>query len=399
MTRHVINTAVLKVVAPCNLNCTYCYEYNRGDSSWRSKPKAISREIARLVGHRIAEYATRHDLEYFRVNLHGGEPTLLGAKRLDDVLTDLKASAGSVTLKIGMQTNGTLITNEVVAALQQHDVRVGVSLDGDVNANRFRIDHQGRPTWERAVNGLTLLKAVGLLSGIQTVIDLDSEPEAVLDALGQFGPKEIELGQPFGNHDNPPSANGHRYTLGVWLTRAFDHWQRSKALQDSRITILTDALYAILTERPNSDWFPALPPGYLIIATDGNYEGLDILKVVGSQGRVLDMNVRTHSIEEALEHPFIHMRSGPEQLAPECRACPIVSWCAGGYYPTRYGRGRGFDNPSLYCEDLKKLFSHLGATLAAHPQIPEAQRTAIQLRLGELVRHDNQDERGQRQLG
>ena len=36
---HIIDTVILKVVAPCNLNCSYCYEYNMGDDSWKFKPK------------------------------------------------------------------------------------------------------------------------------------------------------------------------------------------------------------------------------------------------------------------------------------------------------------------------------------------------------------------------
>ena len=26
--KYLIDTVIIKVVAPCNLNCTYCYEYN-----------------------------------------------------------------------------------------------------------------------------------------------------------------------------------------------------------------------------------------------------------------------------------------------------------------------------------------------------------------------------------
>ena len=29
---------VLKVVSRCNLNCSYCYVYNKGDSTWRTRP-------------------------------------------------------------------------------------------------------------------------------------------------------------------------------------------------------------------------------------------------------------------------------------------------------------------------------------------------------------------------
>jgi sulfatase maturation enzyme AslB (radical SAM superfamily) len=363
-THYSIGTAVLKVASPCNLNCTYCYEYNRGDDSWKSKPKVLALETARVIGHRVLEYAMARGLNGFQFTLHGGEPLLVGAKGIDTLIAELRASCSPLHLRFGMQTNGTLVTEDIATLLASHGVRVGVSIDGDIRANRLRVDHQGRGSWERAVAGIGLLKKAGCLSGIQAVIDLDSEPETVLDAIAAFEPPEIELGQPFGCHDNPPAIGGTRYSLGDWLSRAFDHWRTSAALAGSRITVLADAVRAVMTERSTSEWFASLPPGYIIIATDGAYEGLDTLKVVGTAGRVLGMSVRTHSIEEALEHPYIRMRATGPQLPTDCAGCSIAPWCSGGYYPSRYGRGRGFDNPTIYCRDMKVLFRHVAAAVA-----------------------------------
>ena len=36
-----INEFIVKVSSRCNLNCTYCYEYNLGDDSWKSMDKKI----------------------------------------------------------------------------------------------------------------------------------------------------------------------------------------------------------------------------------------------------------------------------------------------------------------------------------------------------------------------
>ena len=33
---------VLKVASLCNLNCTYCYVYNKGDESYKRQPKIMS---------------------------------------------------------------------------------------------------------------------------------------------------------------------------------------------------------------------------------------------------------------------------------------------------------------------------------------------------------------------
>jgi len=385
MTDFSIHSIVLKVAAPCNLSCTYCYEYNRGDSSWRSKPKHILPEVVERLGARIEEYVSMRGLGSFQVNLHGGEPTLLGAAGLERVVTALAASAPSVRFRFGMQTNATLVTPAIVEVLVRHGVRVGVSLDGDARANRLRVDHQGRASWDRTVAGLRLLGEAGLVSGVQAVIDLDSDPEAVLDALGAFQPPLIELSQPFGNHDNPPRDGEARHALGTWLRRAFDHWERTPELRGIRVGILADALRAIMTERPASEWFPGVPQGFIVVATDGSYEGLDTLKIVGEEGRVLGMSVHSHSIQDALDHHYIQLRAGGGGLCAECSACPISRWCAGGYFPTRYGRGRGFDNPSVYCADLKALFGHLGGWLAGQEAIDAADRHRILDRLEQIT--------------
>src|SRR5271167_245716 len=41
---------VFKVASRCNLNCAYCYVYNKGDDSWRSRPAFMSDAV---LGHTI----------------------------------------------------------------------------------------------------------------------------------------------------------------------------------------------------------------------------------------------------------------------------------------------------------------------------------------------------------
>ena len=379
-----INTIILKVAAPCNLNCTYCYEYNRGDDSWKTKPGSIAPDRCTLVGQRIREYCLSVGVDEFGINLHGGEPMLLGPRRIGEAIDAIRKAAAPITVRFGMQTNGTLTSPEMVEVLSAKGVNVGVSLDGDEFSNRHRVDHKGRQTREATVKGAQLLNDAGVLAGLQAVIDLDSDPILVLDSLVRLRPGMLELSIPFGNHDNPPDAAANGTTLGQWLCNAFDHWVRTPALADLRIRFLQDALEAVLSENSRSDWFPGAPPGYLVVATDGAYEGLDTLKVAGDNGRVLNMNIADASISEAAAHPLIQMRSTSDQLCAECASCPIVKWCNGGYFPTRFGRGNGFLNPSVYCEDFKMLFEHIAEWALPQKNIPEEAAERISLRLRKL---------------
>jgi uncharacterized protein len=48
-------------------------------------------------------------------------------------------------------------------------------------------------------------------------------------------------------------------------------------------------------------------------------------------------------------------RAGVSALCATCRACPVVRQCGGGLLAHRFRSGTGFDNPSVYCADLKEL--------------------------------------------
>ena len=56
--------------------------------------------------------------------------------------------------------------------------------------------------------------------------------------------------------------------------------------------------------------------------------------------------------------------------AATCRDCPLVRACGGGLYAHRYKSANGFDNPSVYCDDLKILIPQLSA--ARWPALPAA---------------------------
>lgn len=382
MNHPIVHTIILKVVAPCNLNCTYCYEYNRGDDTWKTKPKTIQMDTARKLAARIAEHVKKHQLNHFNLNLHGGEPMMLGAKGLERTIIAIKETAPGVNLRLGMQTNATLTSDVIIEVLRRHQVSVGASLDGSEFANRYRIDHRGRESWKLATVGIRKLAESGLLAGIQSVINLDSDPGETLDTLHGLGARLIELGQPFGNHANPPILSPKR-TLGQWLAEAFNHWIQHETLARARIPVLEDAMVNILTGRSTSDWFPSAPPGYLVVATDGAYEGLDTLKVVGREGREFQLDIDNTSIDQVAQHPFIVARS-VNRLCDTCQACAIKDWCHGGYYPTRFSKENGFDNPSFYCSDWKLLFRHLAQELRHYWGVDAARRAQIERRLQAL---------------
>src|SRR5262249_9648637 len=49
--------------------------------------------------------------------------------------------------------------------------------------------------------------------------------------------------------------------------------------------------------------------------------------------------------------------------------CSVVRQCGGGLYAHRYRSGAGFDNPSVYCTDLKELIGFMNDRPAPVPSV------------------------------
>ena len=82
-----ISGFVVKISSRCNLNCSYCYEYNMGDDSWKSMPKTMSIETMSKVVERIKEHSLKHDFNNISISLHGGEPLLVGIDKFKEYIS------------------------------------------------------------------------------------------------------------------------------------------------------------------------------------------------------------------------------------------------------------------------------------------------------------------------
>lgn len=135
-----IDTVLVKVASRCNINCTYCYVYNMGDSGWAEMPNHISQETTLAVAKSLDEL-TQIQTRPFAVILHGGEPLLLGAKKLDRVLSELRSVVPSAC-SFGLQTNGILITDEILDVCFKYKTTISVSIDGPKHVHdRARAGH------------------------------------------------------------------------------------------------------------------------------------------------------------------------------------------------------------------------------------------------------------------
>lgn len=360
-----ITSVVLKVAAGCNLDCTYCYEYKHGDESWRRKPASVGDEVVRTLGRRIRDHVRAAGLTHFDVSLHGGEPMLLGAERLAAIAHMIRTEvADTVELHFGMQTNATLLDDDAVATLSAAGIMIGVSLDGlPATNNRFRPDKRGEGTHARAVRGIECIRRVapGHFGGILAVIDVDADPRATFEHLASFCPPVLDFLLPHGTWDRLPpgkaSPAGIRH--GQWLADVFDAWFDGPHRKVS-VRYLESILSIMMGGRSTTEAVGPEPVTLVTVATDGCIEAVDTMKSVYPGAQELGIRLDAADFEAARRDAHVRLRqAGVAGLCGTCQSCPEVRVCGGGYFPHRFGRGQGFNNPSVYCADILHLCSHI----------------------------------------
>ena len=115
---HQLDTVLIKAASRCNLDCSYCYVYRGPDTTWRTQPIRMGREVLARVRDRLIEQAERQRAG-FAVVLHGGEPLLLGFDDLAALLHGLRACLSPQRYPISIQTNGILLTEKLLDLFAQ----------------------------------------------------------------------------------------------------------------------------------------------------------------------------------------------------------------------------------------------------------------------------------------
>jgi uncharacterized protein len=349
---------ILKVHSRCNLSCTYCYVYEMADQAWQRLPTRMSQPVVRKTVERIAEHAERHGLPSVDVILHGGEPLLAGADWLAGLVGALRAQVPA-RMNVVVQTNGTLLDHPMLSTLKSLGVMVGVRLDGDAEATgRHRRYANGRNSFDAVADGLDLLQSPEFrdcYGGILCTVDVLNDPVATYESLLKFGPPALDLLLPHANWSSAAPGTGY----AQWLISVFERWYGAPR-QETRIRLFSELIQLVLGRSGEVEGLGLLPSTLIVVDTDGTIKQLDSLSSTYPGAADMGLHVSSNGFDDALDHPTTVARQvGAEALSPQCQACDVMEICGGGLYPHRFRNGTGFRNPSVYCDDLLRVITHV----------------------------------------
>ena len=361
--RHV-SQVILKVASRCNLNCSYCYVYNMADSTWKNRPALMTDDVFQAALERIVHHCRATGQDRFRLAFHGGEPCLIGADTFDRWCTRARAALGeSVQLRFLIQTNGTLLDSRWIDAFREHGVSAGISMDGPREIHdAVRVDHRQQGSYEQVERGLRLLQDGGVPYGVGCVIPLGADPLTVHHHFVGLRCNQITYLMPHFTHDTiAPIRQRYGATpCADFLIPIFDDWWFESTME-LQVNDLKNVARVIMGGKSHTEAIGNDPPRYIFIEPDGEMEGLDNLRACGNGLSQIKLNVRQSDFFDLARagtmHPTAIFEGMP--LAQTCRDCIEGETCAGGHLAHRHSSARGFDNPSVWCADLLKIFAHV----------------------------------------
>jgi uncharacterized protein len=359
--------AVVKIAGRCNINCTYCYMYNLGDSTSMLQPKKMSDETVIQLMQRVKEHCQRHAIERFTFVLHGGEPLLAGKEFFRFFVASARQYLAPHTRPLfGLQTNGMLLDEDWCTLLGELGISIGVSIDGTKEAHdMYRLDFKGEGTYDRVIAGLHIAqqsKALAHPPGVLCVQNIDADPIGVYEAFKALGVPDADFLMPDHTHDTPPPAQHYQkspHPYADWLIQIFDRWF-AETETPIRIRFFEFIVGTVLGGNYEFDSLGFNKNELLVIETNGSIEALDVLKACGDGFTKNGAHVATHSFDDAMQTDLARLyHYSHQQLPRQCSVCPVREICGGGYVPHRYSSRNGFNNPSVYCHDLLKLITHI----------------------------------------
>jgi uncharacterized protein len=322
-------------------------------------------EVARAVAGPVNEWAAGSP---FDVIWHGGEPLSVGRDHLGDLMRPFRG------VRHHVQTNATLIDDAWCGFFADHDVRVGVSVDGPADRNGSRVTWVGRPAYRSIMRGIGLLRRHRVEFSVIAVVS-DPTPELAAELYEFFAELgcavlgvNIEEQEGVNVRSNDFDA---RAVTGFWaaLTEA---WRRNPVLKVREIERVLGYVAAEFEGRADQflpsaiDPFPTVTHDGDVVLLSPELAGFTDHRGGGfAIGNVLCTSLAS-LVAAAASQPWVaEFRAG----LGACRAtCPYFGFCGGAHAANRYFELGRFDATETdHCRNSKiRLLEGVLDHAAAH---------------------------------
>lgn len=352
----------------CQAQCGYCF-------GPRWKALAMTQETLEAVINWVKDSLEKQQVaDSIAVVFHGGEPLLAGEAFYDFALLRLREVFGDQRLRLGIQSNLWLLSDELCELFVEHHVSLGTSLDGPQEINDAQ---RGQGYFRRTMAGIEQARHHGLNVGCICTFTPQSAPH-YREIFDFFVRERLD----FSIHAAVPALNFHFATQLLSpapLTRAPEElgisastWSLSPEAYGDLLVNLLD-LYLANLNRVQINTLDTLCRSisageggvctfrnclgqYLAIAPDGAIYPCQ--RFVGHPAFCLGTVQDRPTWEQLEQSPawrLLHQRE--EQVKEECGNCPNFAHCKGGCpYDALAAKG-GYTGRDPYCPAYRHIFT------------------------------------------
>lgn len=145
---------VLSITENCNMRCEYCGYHDKYQHNYN--PHTMSKETIERSIKQFMNHSTKSE-EVF-ISFYGGEP-LIGYDKIKYAVQVCEQNHLGQMVNYSITTNGTLLTEEIIDFLVEHNFILVISLDGPNKIHdRYRKNFQGDPTYDNVIRNIKKIK-------------------------------------------------------------------------------------------------------------------------------------------------------------------------------------------------------------------------------------------------
>ena len=321
--------------AICNLGCEYCYFLSKErlypGSRFRMSDETLERYVRALIDTAHGGGVT--------FAWQGGEPTLLGLDFFQRAFA-LQRELAPPHLRVvnTFQTNGVLLDDTWCAFLREHDVLVGLSIDGPRDLHDvYRVDKGGRGTFDRVMRGYETLVRHGVDVNVLATVHAANQDHPL--RVYRFFRDElaarfvqcipiVERAAPSGFQEGSAlterSVDGAAY--GRFMTTIFDEWFAHDVGQV--FVQLFDVTLAKHLGQPGLCVFEETCGDALALEHNGDVYSCD--HYVEPDHRLGNLHDRSLAAMVDAEQQRAFGQAKRDTLPSQCRRCEVRWLCNGG---------------------------------------------------------------------
>lgn len=229
------SSVVLKLGTDCNLRCEYCYvAHSKGSNGIEVKT------VEKLFDELMENNDGIVDCCF-----HGGEPFLY-FDNIQKILEMLHMKPYAKQIRYSCQSNGTLLTDEIIDFIKSNGISVGISIDGPREVNDLlRKFPNGKGSFDSIVKGIEKLKRNNISFSVLSVIS-NQNIEYIIETLAflkEIGIPSVDLKPCFKTELNEEELSPGLYADA--MIKAVD-WLIENNTSESRIIVREIEMYTTL---------------------------------------------------------------------------------------------------------------------------------------------------------